>query len=192
MRRILFFQTRREAYFLEIFAGPVFGFAARQAEHMDWRFDDVLDHVHVRPQVEVLEHHRQFRADALQLLVIGHFQIAGAVGFGLDHFAVDDDLPRVRPLQKIDAAQEGALARSARADDADHVALVRVQRDALEHFIVAVAFMDVLNGELASFGLSRVEQDALPLKIRINLSDGAQRAAPLNRNRPAQCVRTAR
>ncbi len=58
---------------------------------MNRRLDDVLQHVHVRPQIEVLEHHREFRADALQLLVVGDFEIAVAVGFRAHRFAIDDD-----------------------------------------------------------------------------------------------------
>jgi hypothetical protein len=65
------------------------------------RFHHVLEHVHVRPQIEVLEHHRQLGADALKLLVIGHFERAVTVGLRAHGFAVDDDLARVRPLEKL-------------------------------------------------------------------------------------------
>ncbi len=40
---------------------------------MTRRFHHVFDGGHVRPQVEVLEHHRELRAHALQLLAVGHF-----------------------------------------------------------------------------------------------------------------------
>ena len=35
-------------------------FSLALSEHMDRRFDDVFKRGHVRPEVEVLEHHRQF------------------------------------------------------------------------------------------------------------------------------------
>ena len=52
-------------------------------------------------RVEVLEHHRELGADALQLLVIA--PLAGAVrsGFGVDHFAVDDDVPAFGRSRKL-------------------------------------------------------------------------------------------
>jgi hypothetical protein len=65
------------------------------------RFHHVLEHVHVRPQIEVLEHHRQLRADALQLLVIGNFQRAGTVGLRAHGLAVDDDLPAFGRSRKL-------------------------------------------------------------------------------------------
>ncbi|MNI94499.1 hypothetical protein D3C73_1526090 [compost metagenome] len=50
-------------------------------------------------------------------------------------------------FQKVDTTQEGALARSTGADQADHIACLGIERNALEHFVVAIAFMQVFNGQ---------------------------------------------
>ena len=112
---------------------------------MRGRLDDVLQGAHVRPQVEMLEHHRQARAHALQLAGVGGLQRAVAAGHQLQLLAVEQDLAGVRLFQQVDAAQEGALAGTARADDADHVARFRCQRDALEHLVATVALVQVLD-----------------------------------------------
>ena len=101
----------------------------------------------MRPQVEVLKHHRQARAHALQLLGIHRLERTILAGFELEFLAIEQDLARVRLLQQVDTAQEGALARAAGADDADHVARLGRQGHTLEHFIAAVALVQILNFE---------------------------------------------
>ena len=51
----------------------------------------------------------------------------------------------MRLLQQVDAAQEGTFAGATGADDADHIASRRFQGHALEHFVTAIAFMQVLD-----------------------------------------------
>ncbi|MOA41500.1 hypothetical protein D3C78_1634660 [compost metagenome] len=53
----------------------------------------------------------------------------------------------MRLLQQVDAAQEGRLARTAGADDADDIACLGRQGHALEHFMAAVALVQVLDFE---------------------------------------------
>jgi hypothetical protein len=131
---------------VQVVLGAGHGLLARQLQDMHGRFDDVLHDGHVRPQVEVLKDHRQRRAEALQLLVIRD-QGAAAVGAQADRLAVDADAPLVRMFQEIDAAQEGAFPRAGRADDADDIAALRLERNALEDFLVAVALVDVLGNQ---------------------------------------------
>ncbi|EDT37552.1 hypothetical protein BamMEX5DRAFT_6674 [Burkholderia ambifaria MEX-5] len=153
VRRILLLDARREADLLEIRAGAILGFLLRDAEHVDGCFHHVLDHVHVRPEIEVLEHHRQLGAYALQLLRIGRAQRARLVGGGAHFLAVDDDAARVRLFEEVDTAQHRALAGTGRADHADHVARVRLQRHALEHLVVAVPLVQIVDEKLLSLGI---------------------------------------
>ena len=132
-----------QAHQFEVLAGTGHGLVLAQAQHMHGHFDDVLHHRHMRPKVEVLEHHGQLAAQALELLGVHRVQRAVAVGAQLQAFASYDDLPLLRLLQKVDAAQKGALARARAADDADHVASAGVERDALEHLVAAIALVDV-------------------------------------------------
>ena len=59
----------------------------------------------------------------------------------LDGLAGDRHHAFVRRLEQIDAAQKRALARAGRAEDRDHVAVVRGQRHALQHFELAEALV---------------------------------------------------
>ncbi|MNQ94188.1 hypothetical protein D3C85_1096940 [compost metagenome] len=77
---------------------------------MDGRFHDVLQGTHVRPEVEVLEHHRQPGAHALQLPGVGGLEPAQFVGDQFQRFAIEQDTAGVGLLQQVDAAQESAFA----------------------------------------------------------------------------------
>ena len=46
-------------------------FGARPLLHVDRRLDEVLEDRHVRPQIEALEHHAEFGADAVDLPAVG-------------------------------------------------------------------------------------------------------------------------
>ncbi|MNR30277.1 hypothetical protein D3C85_1477240 [compost metagenome] len=95
----------------------------------------------------MLEHHRQARTHALQLLGIGRFQSAALVCQQLEFFVVELDRAAMGLLQQVDAAQEGTLPRATGADDADDVASLCGEGHALEHFMVAVAFVKVVDFE---------------------------------------------
>jgi hypothetical protein len=55
-------------------------------------FDDVFQHRHVRPQIEMLEHHGQFGAHFLQLFLVTR-TLATFCLFGLQYCAVQADFP---------------------------------------------------------------------------------------------------
>ncbi|MDT4879652.1 hypothetical protein FQZ97_1153480 [compost metagenome] len=90
--------------------GPLQGFGLAQTEHPARRLDDVIEHAHVRPQIEILKDETQLAAQAVDLLAIGGDQVAVLAGLELEFFAGDDDLPLIGVFQQIDAAQEGRLA----------------------------------------------------------------------------------
>jgi hypothetical protein len=64
----------------QVFAGNLDRLIARYLHHMHRRFDDVLQHRHVRPQVEMLKHHGQFGAQARELLWVGGVQFTIRAG----------------------------------------------------------------------------------------------------------------
>ena len=136
--------------------------ALRQLQHMDRRLDDVLQHGHVRPQVEALEHHAELGADAVDLLVVFRRGVAIARGLHLDELAGDEDAAGIGRLQEVDAAEHGALAGAAAAEDGDDIALVGLERDALEHFEVAEALVHVLDDE----GRRGIRHSSVPCLLR--------------------------
>ncbi len=73
-------------------------------------FDDVIEHAHVRPQVEILEHEADLAAQAVDLPVIGGNQVAVARGLELQFFASHQNLALMRVFQQVDAAQQRGLA----------------------------------------------------------------------------------
>ena len=89
-----------------------------------------------RQQVEVLEDH----ADALALFAKLRLTERGQI------LAVNDDLALRRPLQHVDAANQGRLARARKADDAIDLAALDFEVDAFERRDLArralVAFLD--------------------------------------------------
>ena len=103
---------------------PLHRFAPGQLEHVDGRLDDVLQHRQMRPQVELLEHHAEAGADAVDLAPVGRHRPAAPVASHADQLAADMDLPGVRDLQQVDAAQQCTLAGAAGAQDGDDVVLV--------------------------------------------------------------------
>ncbi len=123
-------------------------FFLRYAQDMHGGFDNVFQRGHVRPQVEVLEHHRQPRAHALQLFRVGGLHRAVLVRHQLQLFVVEQDPPGVGLFQQVDAAQEGTFAGATGADDADHITRLGGQGHPLEHFVTAIAFMQVLDFKL--------------------------------------------
>ena len=86
----------------------------------------------MRPEVEALEHHRQLRADSFNLAAVRWLHAAIFALAHLEGFAIKADASLVGRFQQVDAAQKGALARPAGAQDGDDVALAGVQRNALQ------------------------------------------------------------
>ncbi|MCY1310692.1 hypothetical protein D9M68_962200 [compost metagenome] len=100
----------------------------------------------------MLEHHGQSGAGALQLLFVSGLEHAVLGLDQLELFTGHDDAPFLGALQQVHAAQKGGLARPRGADDADHVTRVGGDRNALEHFVAAVALADVDGFEFGGHG----------------------------------------
>jgi hypothetical protein len=113
-------------------ASPIDRFRFRLLQHVHRRLDHVLEHGHVRPQIEALEHHAEPGADPVHLLVVRGLGAMARPGHA-DQLAADVHLAGVRGLEQVDAAQERALARARAADHRDHVAVARRQRDPFQH-----------------------------------------------------------
>ena len=94
---------------------------------------DVLLHGEVGEQVVALEHDAHVLAQLAQV----DGRVVHGMAADLDGAAVDD-------LQPVDAAQRGALARAAFADDGHHLALRDGEGHPLEHLVAAEALVDVL------------------------------------------------
>lgn len=93
-------------------------------------------------QVEVLEH----EADVLAQLAdqpLLCLERPVCVDVDLTHA----DLPAAGLLQQVEAAQQGGLARTAGADDRQHLAGGDVQVDALEHLLAIEGFSQVAHGD---------------------------------------------
>ena len=115
----------------------------RQLAHDARRQRDVLLHRQVGEQVVALEHHADVAAQVAQLRLAG---IEGMAG--------DPDAAGLDALQPVEAAQHGALAGTAAADDGHDLALLDRERDALEHLVVAIGLVHVAcfnDGHGASF-----------------------------------------
>ena len=107
----------------EELASAGLGLPAIDTFHPYWRGDDVLQHSHVGEEVEALEHH----ADPLARsgdLTLRHARspAAAPVNAVADRLAVYHDRPVLVLLEQVGAAQQGGLARTARADHDDDLA----------------------------------------------------------------------
>src|SRR5581483_5680252 len=119
------------------------GLLLRVAEHVDGRLGDVLERRLVREEVEALEDHADLRplaGDAL-LRVLDELPLLLPVA---DEVAVHRDPAAVDLLQVVDAADERRLAGAGRADDADRLPLLDVERDAFQHLEPPEALVHVL------------------------------------------------
>ena len=104
---------------------------AGSAENVDRGFDDVLEHGHVRKQVEALEHHAGIQSRPCRLA--GLHLVKPAITFRVaDQLLIHVQAARINLLEVIDAAQEGRLPGSGRSDEAGHRATLDAEVDALE------------------------------------------------------------
>ena len=85
-------------------------FGAALSEHAARRFDDVVEHAHVRPQVEILKHKTDLAAQSVDLAIVGGNQLAVACGLELERFTGHQDFALMGVFQQVDAAQQGRLA----------------------------------------------------------------------------------
>ena len=105
----------------------------RHAARPDRREGDVLQHRHVRKEVERLKDDPDLLTERI------HVDLCAG-----DRLAVDHDRPLVDLLEQIDAAQKRRFARPRGADQADHLMKVDSQVDPLQDLEVAEALRDVL------------------------------------------------
>ena len=101
---------------------------------VDGRERDIVEHVHVIEQVELLEHH----AHAATLEVDVHLQVAQVI-------ALKEDVTVRRVLEHVQAAQKSALAAARRANDGDLFAGVHLFGNIVEDDEIAVALGQVLH-----------------------------------------------
>ena len=121
-------------------ARPIDRGAARFPFDQDRRLDDVLEHAHVRPEIVVLKHHADLVAQAREHgIAAEEARLRGVV----DRPAIEDDFARRGKLEQVDASQERTLARTAGADDRDHVPGQDLDRDPLQHLELAEPLVNV-------------------------------------------------
>ena len=88
---------------------------------------DVFKRSVLREQVERLKHHAEMQAPAADFRVA----LGGAVGGVKQGFAVYQDTARVWGFQKVQATQQGRLARTGRADNGQRLAAFQGKADVL-------------------------------------------------------------
>ena len=121
-------------------------FAACKSAHAPERLGDIAERRHMRPKIEVLEHH----ADLAPHLAQGarrHWP-ARSVGRVLvaDQPAVDAQIAGIVRLQEIHASEQRALARPAGPNQADDLRAPDREVDVAKHLMRAKALADL--GEL--------------------------------------------
>ena len=101
--------------------GALAGLVLGDAQHIDRSQHDVLQHGHMREQVELLKHHAQLGTHAGKILA-----------FLRQGLALDENFARVDGLQAVDGAAHGRLARARGADHHDDFAAVDREIDVVE------------------------------------------------------------
>ena len=117
---------------------------ARTALRVDRRLDQVLQHRQVREQVEALEHEADAGALA-QHVLLAQLPQRVAAALVADDLAADRHEPPVHPLEVVDDAQQGRLARAGRADDDRHLSGLHDEVDAGEHLERAVGLVHTVH-----------------------------------------------
>ena len=93
----------------------------------------------MRPEIELLEHHADVAPHAIDLALRRAHASAVALAIA-EQFAFDAHVALVVGFERGEAAQQRALARARRPDDADHFRSRDVEIDAAQHFDFAEAF----------------------------------------------------
>ena len=83
----------------------------------------------MREKVELLEYHAHFAGNAADIVVLDIFRTTG--GFTAQLFAVDGDAAFIDGFQLVEAAQQGTLATTGRADNGNNFALIYFKVNAL-------------------------------------------------------------
>ena len=105
---------------------PVGRVGLRELEHLGRRERHVVEHAHVREQVEALEHDPDVLAQRVQVDAATRHPLA-----------VEPDLTLLDRLQRVDAAQQRRLAAARRPDEAHDLVLLDAQGHAAQHLVVA-------------------------------------------------------
>ena len=135
-------------------------FSPALPEHASRRLDNVIEHAHVRPQVEILEDEANLAAQPVDLAIVGSHQFAVARRLELERFTGHQDFPLVRVFQQIDAAQQSRLAGAGRAEDGNHGAIVGSQRNAFEYVQCTVTLVQVADFQRGR-GLGHVRSSSI-------------------------------
>ena len=131
------------------------------AVHLPRRQHDVLEHRHVREEVVGLEDDADLAAQRVHVDV--------AVG---DLVAVDDDAALVDPLEQVDAAQERRLAGARRADQADDVVPLDLERHVVEHAQVAERLRDLVELDEAHVAPARSRRSRVRIRWSVKRASG--------------------
>ncbi len=110
------------------------GLASRLPERLAGRQGHVLEHGHVREEVERLEHDPDPPPQRVDVDVAGG-----------DLRAADPDPPGLDRLEQVDAAQKRRLAGARRTDQADDLVLADVEVDPAQHLELAERLVHALD-----------------------------------------------
>ncbi|MNJ46873.1 hypothetical protein D3C77_420130 [compost metagenome] len=109
------------------------GFTAFALLHLERPQQQVVEHAHMAEQVITLEHH----ADPLAYLT--------PVGARLEQlFTGQAQVAAVGAFQAVQAAQQGAFAAAAGAEDHHHFTAAHLQVDVVQHLLLAEEFVEAL------------------------------------------------
>ncbi len=110
--------------------------------YMHRRFNNVLHHRLMRPEVKALKHKAELHAHQLDTLALRAIKFFVGI---IQRYAVlaHGDNARLRHFQKRNTAQQRAFARSAGADQRDNIAILRRQADVVQHFMSRIALSEM-------------------------------------------------
>jgi 50S ribosomal subunit-associated GTPase HflX len=89
----------------------------------------VLQNRHVFKKIEMLEHHTDFSADTINVLLI------------VNLFTVDQDMTGSRLFQVRDRTQKRTLTGTGRTDDHHHFFGLDFHIDARQHYVIAIGLL---------------------------------------------------
>jgi len=152
----IFIFLKKHANTIQVFLRQCNGFVFIHAFDSDRSFNNVFQHTHMGEEVEFLKDHPGFQPDLMnELLVL--FALLSALHFDPIHF--NDATGWL--LQEIDAAQEGALARSAPSNEADNLAFLYIKAYIFQNVQPTEIFVEVRNFDNGSHLIDLRERDVL-------------------------------
>jgi len=100
----------------------------------------------VRPEIELLEHHRHLTTLPADLAGAELGVLAAAIGKA-DELTLQPDFSGCGLFEKVDAPQQSRLARTACPDKADNLVATNIEIDPLENFDGAEALAELANAQ---------------------------------------------